>query len=175
MPDEHENPAELVRARYALYVESLRARMPQEQFALLMEIVRLWVRGGGGTARLELDGPERELFTSEVQQEFLNLMGLIGAMQPGHEDRADHVVARLGDGEHTRGAMSLVPPDVAADPEKLRAMRDRIDAEQGQRTRDQRTVEEIARASGMSTSDTPDPSDAPDPSDTSGPTQAEDG
>ena len=57
-------------------------------------------------------------------------MGLLGAMQPGHEDRADHVVARLGDGEHANGAMSLVPPDVAADPDQLRvALSARADSE----------------------------------------------
>jgi hypothetical protein len=38
-------------------------------------------------------------------------MGLIGAAQPGHEDRADHVIAQLGDGEHTRGAMEHPPGD----------------------------------------------------------------
>ncbi|MEU1193056.1 hypothetical protein [Streptomyces sp. NPDC005859] len=84
-----------------------------------------------------------------MQQELLNLMGLLGALQPGHEDRADHVVAQLGDGEHAKGAMSLVPPDVAADPDQLRAMRDRIDAQQHQRRLDQQEVEGIARASGM--------------------------
>jgi hypothetical protein len=85
-----------------------------------------------------------------VQQELLTLMGLIGAMQPGGEDRADHVVAQLGDGEYARGAMSLVPPDVAADPDRLRALRERIDTQQHQRRLDQQEVEGIARASGMS-------------------------
>ncbi|MFJ2178038.1 hypothetical protein ACIOHE_34740 [Streptomyces sp. NPDC087851] len=155
MPDAFENPgeatpAEVARARYALYVESLRARMPGEQFELLMEIIRMWAEAGGGTVRLRMDGPERELFTPELQQEFLSLMGLIGAMQPGHEDRADHVVAHLGDGEHTKGAMSLVPPEVAADPAKLRAMRDKLEAQQSRRHSDAQTVEGIARASGMS-------------------------
>ncbi|WP_411152348.1 hypothetical protein [Streptomyces sp. A30] len=76
-------------------------------------------------------------------------MGLLGAMQPGHEDRADHVVAQLGDGEHAKGAMSLVPPDVAADPDQLRALRDRVDAQQHQRRLDQQEMEGIAQASGM--------------------------
>lgn len=84
-----------------------------------------------------------------TSQELLNLMGLLGAMQPGHEDRADHVVARLGDGEHAKGAMSLVLPEVAADPDRLRALRDRIDAQQRRRRLDQQEVEGIARASGM--------------------------
>ncbi|MFJ8002193.1 hypothetical protein ACIQ7D_34655 [Streptomyces sp. NPDC096310] len=155
MPDAYESPAgespaDIARARYALYVETLRARMPTEQFDLLMEIIRMWAEAGGGTVRLRLDDAERELFTPEVQQEFLNLMGLIGAMQPGHEDRADHVVAHLGDGEHTKGAMSLVPPEVAADPAKLRAMRDKLEAQQSRRRSDEQTVEGIARASGMS-------------------------
>lgn len=71
-------------------------------------------------------------------------------MEPGHEDRADRVVARLGDGEHVKDAMSLVPPEVADDPEKLRAMRDKLDTQQHQRKQDEETVEGIARASGMS-------------------------
>ncbi|MEV7864896.1 hypothetical protein AB0P17_02045 [Streptomyces sp. NPDC088124] len=145
------SPADIARARYALYVESLRARMPREQFELLMEVIRLWAEAGGGTVRLKMDGLERELFTQELQQEFLTLMGLIGAMQPGHEDRADHVVAHLGDGEHTKGAMSLVPPEVAADPARLRAMREKLEAQQKRRRSDEQTVEGIARASGMST------------------------
>ncbi|MFB8272949.1 hypothetical protein ACFC96_41070 [Streptomyces sp. NPDC055955] len=124
--------------------------MPQEQFDLLMEVIREYVRAGGGRFRLELEPREKELFTDEVRQELLNLLGLLGAMQPGHEDRADHVVAHLGDGEHAKAAMSLVPPDVADDPDRLRAMRDKLDAQQHQRKQDEHTVEDIARASGMS-------------------------
>ncbi|MFI0941378.1 hypothetical protein [Streptomyces sp. NPDC021020] len=149
-----EDPQQMVRLRYHLYVEALRARMPQAQFDLLMEVIRLWAEHGGGAARLHFTTEEeRDLFTPEVQQEMLNLMGLLGAMQPGHEDRADHVVAQLGDGEHVKGAMSLVPPEVAADPERLRAMRDRIDAQQRRRKLDEEEVDGIARASGMQPSD----------------------
>ncbi|WP_253917299.1 hypothetical protein [Streptomyces sp. MNP-20] len=145
-----EDPAAMVRARYALYVETLRARMPQAQFDLLMEVIRAYVKAGGGRFRLDLDPAEKELFTEEVQQELLNLLGLLGAMERGHEDRADHVVARLGDGEYAKAVMSLVPPDVADDPDKLRAMRDKLDAQQRQRQQDGQTVEGIARASGIS-------------------------
>ncbi|MFD6877012.1 MULTISPECIES: hypothetical protein [unclassified Streptomyces] len=145
-----EDPAAIVRARYALYVETLRARMPQEQFDLLMEVIREYVKAGGGRFRLDLEPEERALFTEEVQQELLNLLGLLGAMEPGPEDRADHVVARLGDGEHAKAAMSLVPPDVADDPDKLRALRDKLDGQQHQRKQDEQAVEGIARASGMS-------------------------
>ncbi|MFE9664653.1 MULTISPECIES: hypothetical protein [unclassified Streptomyces] len=147
--EEPVDPGAIVRARYALYVEALRARMPHDQYTLLMEIVREYVKAGGGRFRLDLEPEERELFTEEVQHELLNLLGLLGAMEPGHEDRADRVVARLGDGEHVKAAMSLVPPDVAEDPDRLRAMRDRLDAQQHQRKQDERTVEGIARASGM--------------------------
>lgn len=48
--------------------------------------------------------------------------------------------------------MTLLPPDVASDPDKLRAMWDKLDAEQYPRRRDQQTVEDIACASGMSSS-----------------------
>lgn len=41
-----EDPAALVRARYALYVETLRARMPPAQFGLLMEVIREYVKAG---------------------------------------------------------------------------------------------------------------------------------
>ncbi|MFJ2671649.1 hypothetical protein [Streptomyces sp. NPDC087525] len=71
--------------------------------------------------------PARGLFTQEIQREPLNLLGPIGASQPGREDRAGHVVARLGDGGYAKGVMSLVPPDVAEDPDKPRAMRDRLE------------------------------------------------
>ncbi|MGW6238054.1 hypothetical protein [Streptomyces sp. NPDC055094] len=147
--ESHEDAQEVARLRYALYVETLKVRMNEDQFDLLMEIIRRWSEGGGGTVRLQLDDPERELFTQEIQQELLNLLGLIGAMQPGREDRADHVVAQLGDGEFAKGVMSLVPPDVAGDPDKLRAMRDRLDAGQRRRTSDRRVVDDIARASGL--------------------------
>ncbi|MYY12392.1 hypothetical protein GT204_26675 [Streptomyces sp. SID4919] len=131
-------------------METLRARMPPAQFGLLMEVIREYVKAGGGRFQLDLEPEEKELFTEEVQHELLNLLGLIGAMEPGHEDRADRVVARLGDGEHVKDAMSLVPPEVADDPEKLRAMRDDLDTQQHQRKQDEETVEGIARASGMS-------------------------
>ncbi|MFD5848111.1 hypothetical protein [Streptomyces chartreusis] len=147
---DQDDPQEVARLRYRLYVETLRARMPQPQFDLLMQAIRLWAANGGGNARMRFDSKEEmKLFTPEVQQELLNLMGLLGAMQPGHEDRADHVVAQLGDGEYAKRAMSLVPPDVAADPDQLLAMRDHIDAQQHQRHLDQQEVEGIARASGM--------------------------
>uniref|UniRef100_UPI002F90DB62 hypothetical protein n=1 Tax=Streptomyces sp. NBC_01001 TaxID=2903713 RepID=UPI002F90DB62 len=104
-----------------VWVETLRARMPKEQFGPLMEVVREYVKAGGGRFRLGLEPEEKELFTTEVQQqELLNLLGLLGAMEPGHEGRADHVVARLGDGERSKAAMSLVSPDVADDPNELR-------------------------------------------------------
>ncbi|MEU3092237.1 hypothetical protein ACWCQ0_35470 [Streptomyces massasporeus] len=84
---DQDDPREVARLRYRLYVDALRARMPQAQFDLLMEAIRLWAAHGGGTARLSFDtAEERELFTPEVQQELLNLMGLLGAMQPGHEN-----------------------------------------------------------------------------------------
>lgn len=71
--------------------------MPQERFDLLTEVVREYVKAGGGRFRLDLEPREKELFTEEVRQELLNLLDLLGAMQPGHEDRPDHVVARLGE------------------------------------------------------------------------------
>lgn len=123
--------------------------MPVPQYTLLMDIIRMWAEHGGGTIRLQMDDEEKELFTTEVKREMLTLMGLIGALEPGHEDRADHVVADLGDGEHTSGALTLVPADVAADPERLRAMRERLDARAGRRESDTAEVEAIARASGM--------------------------
>ncbi|MFI6730380.1 hypothetical protein NRF20_00705 [Streptomyces sp. R-74717] len=123
--------------------------MPQERFALLMEVIREYVKADGGRFRLDLEPREKELFAEEVQQEVLNLLGLISARQLGHEDRADHVVAHLGHGEHAKAAMSLVPPDVADDPDKLCAMRDKLDTQQHQRKQDEQTVEDIARASGM--------------------------
>ncbi|MFE6776720.1 hypothetical protein [Streptomyces sp. NPDC057702] len=135
--------------RYRLYVDTLQARMPPAQFDLLMEVLRLWAASGGGTVRLRFDGEEKELFTSEVQQELLHLTGLIDAMRPGHEDRADHVVAQLGDGRYVKGAMTLVSPDVAADPDRLRALRQRIDDQQHQRDLDQREIDGIARASDL--------------------------
>ncbi|MFE0425061.1 hypothetical protein [Streptomyces sp. NPDC058953] len=149
MAEANEPGEELALRRYLLYVDTLRARMPEPQFRLLMEVVRLWAAQGGGTARLSLDDEEKELFTAEVRQELLQLIGLIGAMRPGHEDRADHVVARLGDGEHAKEVMSLVPPDMAADPDRLRDLRDRIDGREDQDRTDRLEVDGIARASGM--------------------------
>jgi len=151
-----EDPVEVAWLRYELYVETLRARMSQEQFDLLMKVMRMWAESGDGTVRLKHDSPEKELFTPELQQEFLSLMGLIGATRPGHEDRADHVVAQLGDGEYTGGAMSLVSPEVADDPAKLRAMRDELESKARRRSSDREAVEGIARASGMSTTDPDD-------------------
>ncbi|GAB2872018.1 hypothetical protein [Streptomyces mayteni] len=141
------------RARLEVYVEALRARMPANQFILLMRAFDAWLTGGGGMMRLHLESDEQELFTPEVQAEMLTLMGLVGALSPGHEDRAEHVVVDLGDGEHVKGARSLVPREVAEDPERLAEMRRRLDEEErhrkAQRVSDTLEVDAIARASGM--------------------------
>ncbi|MEV7422452.1 hypothetical protein [Streptomyces sp. NPDC091212] len=145
-----DSPAQdLPRLRLGLYIETLKARMPEPQYRLLMDVIRMWAENGGGTVRLRMDDEEKKLFTRDVQREMLNIMGLIGALRPGHEDRADHVVADLGDGEHTSGALTLVPPEVAADPERLRTMRDELDAKADRRKKDEAALDGIARASGM--------------------------
>lgn len=148
-----QDTAQVARLGYALYVETLRARLSQEQFDLLMQIIRRWAAAGGGIVCLELAGREKELFTPELQQEFLHLMGLIGAVQPGHEDGAAHVAAQVEDGEHSWGAMALVPPEIAADSAKRRALREDLDSKARRRRTDRETVEGIARASGMSSAD----------------------
>jgi len=137
--------AEVARGRLSLYVESLRLRMPKEQFDLLMRVI---VQGAdGGTVRIS--GRDKELFTPEVQQEFFNLQALLGSLAAGHEERADCVVVQLEDTEHVKGAATLVSREDAANPDKLREIRDRLAAQQRQRTSDRLAVEEIARASGM--------------------------
>ncbi|GAA1935244.1 hypothetical protein [Kitasatospora viridis] len=150
---EHEDgdavPSELPALRLKLYIESLQVLMPEPQFKLLMDVLRGYIELGGGRVAVKLDDEERELFTPAVQRELLVLLGLLGALTPGHEERADRVVADLGDGEWAKEVMSLVPPEVAADPTRLREMRDRLDAAAGRRASDRAAVEEIARASGM--------------------------
>jgi hypothetical protein len=142
-----------MQARLELYVESLRARMSPRQFVLLIRAFSDWLTAGGGVMRLHLEPVEQELFTPEVQGEMLTLMGLVGAMAAGREDRADHVVVELGDGEHVKNARSLVPPDIAKDPERLAEMRHRLDEQERRRKelarRDSEEFEAIARASGM--------------------------
>ncbi|WP_416876239.1 hypothetical protein [Kitasatospora sp. SC0581] len=141
--------AELPALRLKLYIESLQVLMPERQFKLLMDLLRGYAELGGGRIEVKLDAEERELFTSAVQRELLVLLGLLGALVPGHEDRADGVVADLGDGERAKGVMSLVPPELASDPARLRDMRDRLDAAEGRRASDRATVEGIAEVSGM--------------------------
>ncbi|MFF5011093.1 hypothetical protein ACFY3G_50985 [Streptomyces phaeochromogenes] len=63
MTADPEDPVQVARLRYALYMETLRAHMPQEQFDLLMKIMRMWAESGDGTVRLKHDSPEKELFT----------------------------------------------------------------------------------------------------------------
>ena len=144
-----ERRRELARSQLALYVETLQATMPPAQYGLLMQVIRMYVEAGGGRIRIKMDEEERELFTREVQKELLTLIGLLGALEPGHEDRGDLVVAELGDGEHIKGAMSLVPVAKADNPEELRRMRERLDSAAGERRADTAEVEAIARASGM--------------------------
>ncbi|MCF2525749.1 hypothetical protein [Yinghuangia soli] len=149
MDDEVDDPAEFAKQRLSLYVESLRIRMPEAQYELLRDVLKLWAENGGGTIKIHMDDEERALFTPEVQREVLVIMGLMGALASGHEDRADHVVVDLGDGAHVKGAQTLVPPDTAADPERLAAMRDSLDRKAAERSRDQAELDAIARASGM--------------------------
>lgn len=104
--------------------------MPQQQFDLLMKV--LAAAADGSTVRIS--GADKNLLTPEVQQEFLNLQALLGSLAAGHEDRAAYVMVQLGDGEHIKGAATLVPLGVAAGPDKLRAFRGRLDAQHQQRT-----------------------------------------
>ncbi|MFE6748049.1 hypothetical protein ACFVGM_19515 [Kitasatospora purpeofusca] len=143
------NPSELAALRLRLYLESLQLLMPEPQFKLLRDLLYGYAELGGGRIEVKLGDEERELFTPAVQRELLVLLGLLGAMAPGHEDRADRVVADLGDGEWVKGAMSLVPPEVASDPTRLRRLRDSFDAVEGERAGDRATVEGIAEVSGM--------------------------
>ncbi|WP_182450952.1 hypothetical protein [Streptacidiphilus sp. P02-A3a] len=161
-----EDRRELARSQLALYIETLRVTMPRPQYALLMELIRMYVEAGGGRVEITMDGEERELFTREVQKELLTLLGLLGALEPGHEDRGDLVVAELGDGEHVKGAMSLVPVAKAENPEELLRMREQLDTAAGQRRADTAEVEAIARASGMlpaAREPEPEPEPEPDP------------
>ncbi|MFD8324030.1 hypothetical protein [Kitasatospora purpeofusca] len=147
--DGEANLSELAALRLRLYLESLQLLMPERQFELLRDILHGYAELGGGRIEVKLDDEERELFTPALQRELLVLLGLFGALAPGHEDRADRVVADLGDGEWVKGAMSLVPPEVASDPTRLRELRDRFDAVEGRRAGDRATVEGIAEVSGM--------------------------
>jgi len=148
-PDEALRRQELARAQLALYIETLQATMDPPQYELLMDVIRMYVEAGGGRIRIRIDGEERELFTREVQKELLTLIGLLGALEPGHEDRGDLVVAELGDGEHIKGAMSLVPVAKAENPEELLRMREQLDTAAGRRRADTAELEAIARVSGM--------------------------
>lgn len=129
--------------------------MDAPKFDVLMQAIDLYLKAGGGRVRLRMDPKGQALFTTDVRQELLTPLGLLGAMSPGHEDRAEHVVA-LGDGEYAKGALALVPPEVAGDPAELRAMLDRLDARHRRHHGDRQEVEDIARASGMVTGE-PDP------------------
>jgi hypothetical protein len=103
-------------AQLDVYVETLRARMPPNQFILLMRAFHSWLTGGGMT-RPHLQPPEQELFTPELQGELLTLMGLVGSLSPAGEERAGPVVVELGEpvsdpvGEPVRDARALVPAD----------------------------------------------------------------
>ncbi len=135
-------------ARLDVYVETLRARMPPNQFILLMRAFHAWLTGGGMT-RLHLEPAEQELFTPELQGEILTLMGLVRSLSPADEGRDDEVVVTFGDGEHVRDARTLVPADVAGDPGRLAEMRQRLEDREEQRAHDTEEVRAIARASGL--------------------------
>ncbi|MFE9423620.1 hypothetical protein ACFYNO_11740 [Kitasatospora sp. NPDC006697] len=160
--DEEPDPQELAGMRFALYVETLKARMPGPQYELLMEVLRGYLAAGGGRISVRMDAHERELFGPEVRRELLVLLGLLGGVNPEGEDRSDYVVADLGDGDAAKQVMRLVPPEVAGDPERLRAIRDEIDSAEARRRSDRDTVEAIARASGMAEENAEDAADEAD-------------
>ncbi|GAA3874460.1 hypothetical protein [Streptomyces sedi] len=60
------------------YVEALRARLPADQFILLMRAFNAWMTGGGRLAvpMGQDERPEDEPFTAELQSEMLTLMRL---------------------------------------------------------------------------------------------------
>ncbi|WP_327425375.1 hypothetical protein OG963_00370 [Streptomyces sp. NBC_01707] len=131
-------------AKVALYLESVKARMPAEEFETLHQAVR-------EMARLLADGREgfweagnRENFTDTIQKEFLTVMAIVTT------GRMDHQVVDMPGPDGSPG-YAVVTPELANDPDELAKLREKITNWATERETINTELDGIARASGTDT------------------------
>ncbi|MET4644494.1 hypothetical protein ABID95_004243 [Streptomyces atratus] len=131
-------------AKVTLYLESVEARMPAEEFETLdqavHEMAHLIADGREGF----LDAGDRENFTDNIQKEFLTVMAIVMT------GRMDHQVVDLPGPDGSPG-YAVVTPELANDPKGLAELRDRIHHHATDREAIDTELDGIARASGIDT------------------------
>ncbi|MET8538908.1 hypothetical protein ABZV67_46655 [Streptomyces sp. NPDC005065] len=131
-------------AKVALYLESVKARMPPEQFETLRqavhEMAHLIADGHEGF----LEAGDRKDFTDDVQKELLTVMAIVTT------GRMDHQVVDMPGPDGSPG-YAVVTPELANAPKRLAELRDKIHHHTTEREAIDTELDGIARASGIDT------------------------
>jgi hypothetical protein len=131
-------------AKVALYLESVKARMPAEEFETLHqavhEMVHLLTDGREGI----LETVDRENFTDNIQKEFLTVMAIVMT------GRMDHQVVDMPGRDGSPG-YAVVTQELANDPEELAKVREKLHDWATEREAIDTELDGIARASGIDT------------------------
>lgn len=131
-------------AKVALYLESVKARMPAEEFETLQqavhEMAHLLADGREGI----LDAGDRENFTDDVQKEFLTVTAIVMT------GRMDHQVVDMPSPDGSPG-YAIVTQELANDPEELAKLREKLHHNATERETINTELDGIARASGIDT------------------------
>jgi hypothetical protein len=122
----------------ALYLETLEARMPPEEYhALTMAIHRFWhLMEAGGEGSFDMDD---DAFTDDVRKEMMMVMAIIGT------GRTDHRVVEMPGPDGSRG-WAVVTDEVADDPEKLAELAAKMNGWAEERERTDAVLEGIEAA-----------------------------
>ncbi|MDX3771744.1 MULTISPECIES: hypothetical protein [unclassified Streptomyces] len=141
--DADETPQDRI-AKVALYLESVKARMPPEQFETLHQAVHEMIHLIADSHEGFLEAGDRENFTDDVQKEFLTVMAIVTT------GRMDHQVVDMPGPDGSPG-YAVVTTELANDPKALAELRDKLHHHATERKAINAALDGIARASGIDT------------------------
>ncbi|MFD5065642.1 hypothetical protein [Streptomyces sp. NPDC058394] len=138
-----ETPQERI-AKVALYLESVKARMPAEEFETLRQAVHEMVHLIADGREGFLETGDRENFTDTIQKEFLTVMAIVMT------GRMDHQVVDIPGPDGSPG-YAVVTPELANDPDELAKLRETFHDWATERETIDTELDGITRASGIDT------------------------
>lgn len=144
MNGDHSEPELEPHANLALYLETLRARLPEEQFGILADAVREAAALLAGGREGIVDAGEK--LHPDLHQEFTTVLTILATGRMDH-----HKVEVTADDGSRLSAM--VDPDAAADPARLEEIRGFLQRWHLEKRAVEEQLDGIARASGCGDTD----------------------
>ncbi|MFE4924740.1 replication-relaxation family protein [Streptomyces sp. NPDC056661] len=138
-----ETPQERI-AKVALYLESVKGRMPAEEFETLHQAVHEMVHLIADGREGFLETGDRENFTDNIQREFLTVMAIVMT------GRMDHQVVDMPGRDGSPG-YAVVTQELANDPEELAKVREKLHDWATEREAIDTQLDSIAHASNIDT------------------------